>query len=127
MESDLTKLARDAGRKRHLEEDDGEEEEEGAEETDGSDIEDMTASARKGKNRQSPAKSTRKESVTENYTEADIAVVRADRYSRDFPVLQNYRNNMALPSDTTNFNLASHQGYLDSVIATQGITSECRV
>ena len=123
VESDIAKLARDARHKHHLEEDDGEEEEEGADETDGSDIEDMTASARKGKTRQSPMKSTRKESVTENYTEADIAIVRADRHSRDFPALQNYRNNVALPSDTTTFNLASHQDYLESVMATQGITS----
>ena len=122
MESDIAKLAREAGRKRHLEEDDGEEEEEDADETDGSDIEDMTASARKGKPRQSPAKAS-KESVTENYTEADIAIVQADRYSRDFPAVQNYRNNVALPRDTTTFNLASHQDYLESVVATQGITS----
>ena len=36
--------------------------------------------------------------MTENYTEVDIAVVRADRYSRDFPALQSYRNNVALPA-----------------------------
>ena len=76
----------------------------------------MTASAQKGKNRQSPAKSSKKESATENYTEADIAIVRADRYARDFPALQNYCDNVAPPSDTTSVNLASHQGYLDSVI-----------
>ena len=123
VESDLTRLARDAGCKHHFEEDDGDEDEEGAEESDGSDNDDMTASARKGKSRQSPAKTTKRESVTENYTEADIAIVPTDRHARDFPALQNYRNNVALPSDTTTFNLASHQGYLDSVIATQGITS----
>ena len=37
--------------------------------------------------------------------------------------MQNYRNNMALPSNTNCFNLASHKAYLDSVVATQGITS----
>ena len=47
-------------RKRQHEGDDGDDEDDGAEETDGSDIEDMTASARKGKARQSPAKSTKK-------------------------------------------------------------------
>ena len=84
----------------------------------------MTASAsRKGKARKSPAKSTKKESATENYTEADIDIVRADRHAHDFPAMQNYRNNMALPSDTNCFNLVSHKAYLDSVVATQGITS----
>ena len=124
MASDIAKLAQDAGRKRHIEEDDGDDDEgEGTEETDGSDIEDMTVPARKGKGRQSPAKSSKKESATENYTEADIAIVRADRYTRDFPALQNYRSNMASPSDTSSVNLVSHEAYLDLVIATQGITS----
>ena len=120
---EIAKLAQDIRHKRHFEDDDGDEEEEGAEETDGSDIEDMTVPARKGKSRQSPAKSSKKESATENYTEADIAIVRADRYARDFPALQNYRNNVAAPNDTTSVNLASHQAYLDLVVATQGITS----
>ena len=72
----------------------------GTEETDGSDIEDMTAAAtQRGKAQQSPAKSSKKESAMENYTEADIAIVRADRYAHDFPAMQNYRNNVALPSD----------------------------
>ena len=124
VDSDLTKLARDVGRKRQHEGDDGEDEDDGTEETDGSDIEDMTASAtQKGKARQSPAKSTKKESTMENYTEADIDIVRADRHAHDFPAMQNYRNNVALRSDTNCFNLASHKAYLDSVVATQGITS----
>ena len=57
--SDITKLAQDARRKRHLEEDDGDDEEEGTEETDGSDIEDMTVPVKKGKGKQSPAKSSK--------------------------------------------------------------------
>ena len=85
--SEIAKLAQDAGRKRHLKGDDGDDDdEEGTEETDGSDIEDMTVPIRKGKGRQSPAKSSKKESATENYTDADIAVVHADRYACDFPV-----------------------------------------
>ena len=123
VDSDLYKLAQDASRKRQHAGDDAEEEDDGTEETDGLDIEDMTAAAtRRGKARQSPAKSSKKESATENYTEADIAIVRVDRYAHDFPAMQNYRNNVALPSDTNCFNLASHQAYLDTVIATQGIT-----
>ena len=49
--------------------------------------------------------------------------MRADRYARDFPALQNYHDNVALPSDTTSVNLASHRAYLQSVVATPGITS----
>ena len=123
MASDIAKLAQDAGRKRHLEDDDGDDEGEGTEETDGSDIEDMTVPTKKGKNRQSPAKSSKKESATENYTEADIAIVHADRHTRNFPALQNYRSNVASPSDTSSVNLVSHEAYLDLVTATQGITS----
>ena len=124
VDSDLTKLARDVGHKHQHEGDDGEDEDDGTEETNGSDIEDMMAStARKGKARQSPAKSMKKESATENYTEADINIVRADRHAHDFPAMQNYHNNVALPSDTNCFNLANHKAYLDSVVATQGITS----
>ena len=59
----------------------------------------------------------------EAYTEADIAKVRADRHAKDFPDLQNYRNNVALPAQTDCFNLASHKAYLDTVIGTRGITS----
>ena len=121
--SDISKLAKEASQKRHFEEGEGDDEEEGTEETDGSDIEDMTVSAKKGKSRQSPAKTSKRESATENYTEADIAIVRADRYERDFPALQNYRSNVASPDDTGAVNLASHEAYLDLVIATQGITS----
>ena len=84
----------------------------------------MTVPAsRRGKARQSPAKSSKKETATENYTDADIAVVRANRYGSDFPAIQNYRNNVASPNDTNCFNLASHEAYLDSVVATGGITS----
>ena len=121
--SDISKLAQEASRKRHFEEGDVEEEDEVNEETDGSDIEDMTVSAKKGKGRQSPAKSSKKESATENYTEADIAIVRADRYARDFTGLQSYRSNVASLDNTGTVNLASHEAYLDSVIASQGITS----
>ena len=83
----------------------------------------MTPSVRKGKSRQSPAKSTKRESLTEAYTEADIAIARADRYAKDFPALQNYRNNEALPTEMNCFNLASHKAYLDSVTGTRGVTS----
>ena len=121
--SDIAKLAQEASRKHHLEEGDGDDEDEGNEETDGSDIEDMTVPVKKGKGRQSPAKSSKRESATENYTEADIAIVRADRYARDFTALQNYRSNVASPDDTGAVNLASHEAYLDSVVASQGITS----
>ena len=64
MGADIAKLAQDVGCKRQFKEDDGDEEEEGAEDTDGSDIEDMTVPTRKGKSRQSPAKSSKKESAT---------------------------------------------------------------
>ena len=124
VDSDLFKMASEATHKRTHEGDDGDDEEEGADETEGSDIEDMTIStSRRGKARHSPAKSTKKKTATENYTDADIAVVRADRYGNDFPSVQNYRNNVASPDDTNCFNLASHEAYLDSVIATGGITS----
>ena len=93
--SDISQLAQEASRKRRLEEGDVEEEDEANEESEGSDIEDMTVSTKKGKGRQSPAKSSKKESATENYTEADIAIVRADRYARDFTGLQSYRSNVA--------------------------------
>ena len=121
--SDISKLAQEASRKRHLEEGDAEEEDEVNEETDDSDIEDMTIPTKKGKGRQSPAKASKKESATENYTEADIAIVRADRYSRDLSDLQSYRNNVASVANTGTVNLASHEDYLDSVIANKGITS----
>ena len=121
--ADISKLTQEASRKRHLEEGDGEEEDEGTEETDGSDIEDMTVPVKKGKGRQSPAKSSKRESATENYTEADIAIVRADRYTRDFTALQSYCSNVASPGDTGTVNLASQEAYLDSVVASQGITS----
>ena len=124
LDSDLTRLATDVARKRQHEGNDGDNKDEGTGETDGSDIEDMTASARKGKlARQSPAKSSKKESAMENYTKADIAIVRANRHAHDLPAVQNYRNNVALPSDMDNFNLASHEAYLDLVMATQGNTS----
>ena len=121
----LSQLAQDGSHKRQRKgnDGDGDGEGEGADETNGSDIEGMTASARKGKSRQSPTKSAKRESSTETYTEADIAVVWADRYAKDFPALQNYRNNEALPSETSCFNLASHQAYLDSVVGAHGITS----
>ena len=57
------------------------------------------------------------------YTDKDIYIVRADRYTRDFPVLQEYRNNEASPSVTNSFNLSSHKSYLDSVVDSCGITS----
>ena len=124
VDSDLFKMASDASRKRMHEGDDGDNEKEGCGETEGSDIEDMTIStSRRGKARASPAKSAKKETATENYTDADIAIVRADRYGGDFPAVQNYRNNVASPDDTNCFNLASHEAYLDSVVATGGITS----
>ena len=119
--SDIAKLAQEASRKRHLEEGDGDDEEEGNEETDGSDIEDMTVPAKKGKGRQSPAKSSKRESATENYTEADIAVVHANRYARNFATLQNYRSNVASPEDTNAVNLASHEAYLDLVTASRAL------
>ena len=123
VDSDLLKMASDASRKCTHEGDDGDDEEEGAAETEGSDIDDMTIStSRRGKARASPAKSAKKETVTENYTNADIAIVRADRYGNDFPAVQNYRNNMASPNDTNCFNLASHEAYLHLVVATGGIT-----
>ena len=37
--------------------------------------------------------------------------------------MQNYCNNVASPDNTSCFNLASHEAYLDSVTATGGITS----
>ena len=49
--------------------------------------------------------------------------MRADRYARDFPALQNYRSNVASPGDTGSVNLASHEAYLNLVTASQGITS----
>ena len=114
-------MARDIGRKCHHEGDEGDGE--GNEETDGSDIEDMTAPARKGKAQQSPAKSTKRESSTVCYTDKDIEIVRADRYARDFPALQDYRNNEVPPTVTGSFNLVSHKSYLDSVVDGRGITS----
>ena len=89
VDTKLSQIAQDVGHKRQHNGDDGDDGDgEGTEETDGSDIEDMTASsAWKGKSRQSPTKSMKKESTTENYTKADIAKVRADRYAKDFPDL----------------------------------------
>ena len=121
--ADISKLAKEAGRKRHLEEGEEEYEEEGTEESDGSDIEDMTVPAKKGRNRQSPAKTSKRETATENYMDADLAIVRGDRYARDFTALQSYRSNVASPVDTGAVDLASHEAYLDSVIATQGVTA----
>ena len=121
VESDISHMARDIGRKCHHEGDEGDGD--GTEETDGSDIEDMTAPAWKGKARQSPAKSTKRESLMVSYTDKDIDIVRADRYARDFPALQDYRNNEAPPTVTGSFNLASHTSYLDSVMDGRGITS----
>ena len=124
VDSDLFKMASDVTRKHTHEGDDKDDNDEGADETEGSDIEDMTVpTSRRGKARQSPAKSTKKETATENYTDADITVVWADRYGSDFPAVQNYRNNVASPDDMNCFNLASHEAYLDSVVATGGITS----
>ena len=57
----------------------------------------MASASQRGKTRQSPAKSSKKESATENYTDTDIAIVRADRHAHVFPAMQNYRNNMASP------------------------------
>ena len=124
VDAELSHLAQDVSWKRQHEGDNGDGDGEGTEETDGSDIEDMTApSVRKGKSRQSPAKSMKRESSTEAYTEANIAIARADRYAKDFPALQNYRNNEALPTETNCFNLASHEAYLDSITGTRGVTS----
>ena len=120
VNADISQLAQEVTRKRHLEGDG-----EGEEDNDGSDVEDMTVPQKRGKSSwQSPAKlGGKSESSTLAYTEEDISIVRMDRYGKDLPLLINYRNNEAPPASIDGVNLDGHGAYLDAVIRTGSITS----
>ena len=109
VDADISQLAQEVTRKRHLEGDG-----EGKEDDDGSEVEDMTMPQKRGKSsRPSPAKSGGKgESSNLAYTEEDISIVRMDRYGKDLPLLINYRNNEVPPASIYGVNLDSHGAYL---------------